>query len=404
MRRIAVAVSGGADSLCLAYLARQWGDPVALVIDHALRRESAGEAAVTAERLAALQIPCQVIRLTDLRPGPALAARARRSRYEALFAAAATLGLSDLLLGHHARDQAETVMMRRDAGSGPAGLAAMPALAHRAGIRLIRPLLGIAPGRLRATLREAGLGWVEDPSNHNPVALRTRLRTVLDDAAGDGPDVAALTANARRAAAKRVETEARVAATLAERASLFPEGYAVLTPGPIDADSLAALIRMLGGELHAPAADACARLAAAMAGTLGGVRLMPAGRAGQGSLLVREGADLAADIPARDGAIWDGRFRLQTATALPGGTVIGAVGRHAASLRKHSHLPAAVLQTLPALKQSGEILAVPHLQCSTPPQFSGLCFTGWTNSQLRLTLYPSEPACCGAWVGDAQAA
>jgi tRNA(Ile)-lysidine synthase len=398
-RRVAVAVSGGADSLCLALLAKQWGDPVGLVVDHGLRPESAAEANETVDRLAGMGVPARILALCKLSPGPGIAARARRARYDALFEAAASLGLSDLLLGHHARDQAETVLMRRDGGSGPAGLAAMPALAHRAGIRLVRPLLGVAPGRLRATLRQAGLAWVEDPSNRNPASLRTRLRAVLDDEAGDGPDVAALTANARRAALRRAETEARVAATLAERATIFPEGYALLTPGPIDADSLAALIRMLGGQMHAPPAEACARLAAAMAGTLGGVRLMPAGRIGPGHLLVREGAGLEADIPALDRAIWDGRFQLHTAAAVPASTMLGAVGRHAASLRQHSRLPAAVMQTLPAIKRHGELLAVPHLQ-----YFRGQYFTLWTNSEVRLTLTPLEPASCSAWVGDAQTA
>ena len=116
-RRVLAAVSGGPDSLCLAWLLRQWGAPRAIIVDHALRPDSAKEAEQTLERLNAMQVPARIVRI-QIPPGPALGARARSARYDALLAACREEGLPDLLLGHHAGDQAETQILRARRGSG----------------------------------------------------------------------------------------------------------------------------------------------------------------------------------------------------------------------------------------------------------------------------------------------
>jgi tRNA(Ile)-lysidine synthase len=353
-RRVAVAVSGGADSLCLAWLAAGWGEALALVVDHGLRAESAAEAAWAAAALAGFGVPARVLRLDGLARGPGLAERARRARRAALLGACVEAGLADLLLGHHAGDQAETVLMRRLAGSGADGLAGMAAVAAHGPCRLLRPLLGVAPGRLRATLRQAGLGWVEDPSNRDPAALRTRLRERL---AGSG-EAAGLLAEARGFAQRRQAAEAACAAVLARVAVLRPEGFAVMAPGPWPAAALAAVLRTVGGRAYPVGAAAVARLAGApRAATLGGVRLLPAGRLGPGWLLVREAAAMAAPVAAGRGAVWDGRFRVvgEGDAAL----TLGALGDDARQ-GAGSGLPAAVRRTLPALRRDGRVVAVPH--------------------------------------------
>ncbi len=359
-RRPAIAVSGGADSLCLALLARHWGDPLALIVDHGLRPESAAEAALTARRLAALGVPARILTLTGLTRGPALAARARAARYQALIAATREAWRVDLLLGHHQRDQAETVLLRQLGRSGTAGLAGMAAVTETRDIRLIRPLLGNPPGALRALLADAGIGWIEDPSNVDPAATRARLRLQLNDPAGDGADVQALVATAARHANARAATDRSVAAELAQRAAIYPEGYALLSPGPLSAAALGALIRCLTGAPYKPGAASLAALAAApRPAVLAGLRLLPAGRLGEGWLLVREEAAMAGEIPARPGAIWDRRFLVSMVDGEPG--MIGALGTEAAGLRKHSALPAAVLRTLPALRVNGALVAVPQI-------------------------------------------
>jgi tRNA(Ile)-lysidine synthase len=307
-RRVAVAVSGGGDSMALCLLAARWGRPLALIVDHGLRHESAAEAELTADRLAARGIAARVLALS-IAPGPRLAERARAARYAVLSRACAEAGLADLLLGHHAGDQAETALLRARHGSGPAGLAGMAPVRATGPVRLLRPLLGVAPERLRATLRAAGLAWVEDPSNGDPRAERTRLRRLLAWADGHGPASLGLRRAAAVWSAHRCRAEAAVAAELAEHASLRPEGFAVLG-APVSEAALSALVRMIGGAAYPPSPAAVARLADVMraggSATLAGVRLLPAGRLGPGHLLVREAAACAP--PAAAPAPADGRI------------------------------------------------------------------------------------------------
>jgi len=361
-RRVAVAISGGADSLALGYLTAGWGQPLALIVDHGVRPESAREAAETAARLAGLGVGSRILTLRDLRQGPGLAARARAARYAALTGAARAAGLVDLLLGHHQRDQAETVLARRLSQTGDAGLAAMAAVAEASHVRLVRPLLGVAPGRLRATLVAAGVGWVEDPSNRDPSALRARLRMALDDPDGDGCETVSLAAAAADAGVRRAAADAAIAAVLAERVSIRPEGFALLSPGALPAAALSALIRALSGRAYPPGSAAVARLAAdPRPAVLGGVRLLKAGRLGAGLLLVREEAAMAPPVRAVPGLVWDGRFRLSDDAVLAACATFGALGSDAAGLRRCSDLPAAVLVTLPALRVHGVLAAVPHI-------------------------------------------
>ena len=392
--RQAVAVSGGADSLCLAWLAKHWGNPFGLIVDHGLRPGSAEEAAVTRDRLAAFGVPSRILTLTGLAPGPGLAARARAARYTALISACGALGLSDLLLGHHAGDQAETVLMRQEAASGASGLGGMSALAYRRSVRLVRPLLGVAPERLRATLLAAGLDWVEDPSNRSAAALRTRLRARLADDTSGLAD--RLVRSAAAAGDMRIRAADAIAAVLGARAQLFPEGYAILSPGPIAADCLGALLRMLSGRPYGPDSAAVARLAAAPGpATLGGVRLLHAGRHGAGLLLVREAAAIGPDVAVVDDAVWDGRFVISAPGALPPGIRVSAVGDAAVRLRRQTDLPSCVLRTLPALWSGDTLCAVPNLR----QRNSGRAFTGWTNLCVKLTLCPPHPAASAGWTG-----
>jgi tRNA(Ile)-lysidine synthase len=365
--RLAIAVSGGPDSLALAVLATAWartagGEAVALILDHGLRPEAAAEAEATGACLAGLGIRPRVLRLRGLRPGSGLPARARAARFAMLEAASAELGAVALLLGHHAADQAETLLLRVLDGSGAAGLSGMAVRRETARVVLLRPLLGVPPGRLRATLAAAGLRWILDPSNADPTFARSRLRRWRADADGEGVATAALAEAARSAGRLRATAERERAAILARRVSVHPEGYARLAPGPIEPDALRVLLKALSGAGFAPAEARVAALAICpRAATLGGVRILPAGRLGPGWLLVREARAMAPSVAAIPGTRWDGRFRLAASARPPAGARLGALGAAAARFGPHSTLPAAVLVTLPALRSGEEVVAVPHL-------------------------------------------
>jgi tRNA(Ile)-lysidine synthase len=371
---MAIAVSGGADSLASALLVRDWtsgqgGACLALIVDHRLRAESADEARLTADRLARLGIASDILTLTDLAHGPGLAERARAARHDALEDACAQRGILHLVFGHHAGDQAETICMRLLAGSGAAGLAGMSPLSETARLRRLRPLLAIPPARLRATLLAAGMDWVEDPSNRNPAAQRARLRGLRADPAGDGLATRALVLASRARGAARAAREAEIAEELGEKAAIYPQGFAHLLPGKLSPAALAALIGMIGGASRPVAEERLRPLSENLApATIAGVRIVPAGRFGEGFLLVRELAAIAPAKPAHRGMVWDGRFRLNAAP--PPGCETSAWGKDARNDREF--LPMIVASGLPVLRCGGSVLtndpAMMHEFVFAPPR------------------------------------
>jgi tRNA(Ile)-lysidine synthase len=371
---LAVAVSGGADSMALTILSHEWaarraGSVLALTVDHGLRPESSAEADLTLRRLADFGILGRKLIVTALVHGPALAERARAARYRLLLDACRAEGIVHLLLGHHRSDQAETVMMRALNGSATRGLAGMAALSETHSVRLLRPLLAIAPECLRVFLRARGLAWVEDPSNRDRAALRARLRQSLADPGGKGEGTRALAAATRVAGALRARRDREIAHILAERATFRPEGYAVLTPGPIDPEALAALLRAIAGtEFSPPPAQVAALARDPGPVTLAGVRVAPAGRLGRGWLLAREPRAMAAPVAAMPNATWDGRFRLigHPPDEASRGVELGSLGVDSARFRDRTGPPALVLRTLPALRQNGVLIAVPHANFGDP--------------------------------------
>ena len=200
---VAVAVSGGRDSLALALLARSWaaargGAVVALIVDHGLRAEAAKEARTTHATLARLGIEAAILRWRGAKPRTAIQEAAREARYRLLFEACRKRGVLHLLVAHHADDQAETIAMRQARGSGPDGLAGMAALVEHRHVRVLRPLLAVRRARLTATLEQPGVAWIEDPSNADPRFERVRLRQ-------------AGVASAPRRGAQRANAERRLA-------------------------------------------------------------------------------------------------------------------------------------------------------------------------------------------------
>jgi tRNA(Ile)-lysidine synthase len=219
--------------------------------------------------------------------------------------------------------------------------------------------------------------------------LRARLRALRDDPDGVGAATADLLRQGARCASGRAAADRRIAACLAERAGIYPEGFAVLGPGPIAPDALAALLQMISGRRYPLSRGPVERLAAKpVAATLGGVRIVPAGRLGAGWLLVREAAAVAPPVPALRGAVWDGRFRLLQDAGQPD-VWLGALGADAAALRDVTDLPSVVLQTMPALRREGAVVAVPHLGFPGP----AAC-RGW-----RIVADPPRPAAGAPFAG-----
>jgi tRNA(Ile)-lysidine synthase len=182
---LGLAVSGGPDSVALLLLAHAVlpGRIAVASIDHGLRPEAAQEIALV-ERIARERgIPFAPIAVS-LAPGN-VQARARAARYAALAQWAQAARLGAVATAHHADDQAETLLMRLNRGSGLAGLAGVRARGMIAGseVVLLRPLLGWRKAELETLVAEAGIVAARDPTNTDPDFVRARLRTHLADAA-----------------------------------------------------------------------------------------------------------------------------------------------------------------------------------------------------------------------------
>lgn len=191
-------MSGGPDSLALMLLAHE-ALPARFEVasvDHRLRQECAGEAAMVAGLCAERDIPHRVLACEVERKGN-LQANARAARYAALARWVADRNLSALLTAHHLDDQAETLLMRLNRGAGVRGLAGMRprvSVPGQPGLPLLRPLLQWRKTELAAVVEAAGVRAAHDPSNRDPRFERATLRTRLRQA--EWLDPAALAASA----------------------------------------------------------------------------------------------------------------------------------------------------------------------------------------------------------------
>jgi tRNA(Ile)-lysidine synthase len=189
---VLIGVSGGADSTALLVLAAEWmrapGRPrlIAATVDHGLRTDGAAEAAAVGEVCARLGVHHLILRWTGEKPTAGIEAAAREARYRLLESCAHGLGLSHLATAHTRDDQAETVLLRLAAGSGPAGLAAMRPHRRRGSLVHIRPFLDVPKSRLVATLQARGERWSEDGMNRDLRFARPRLRATQQVLSAEG--------------------------------------------------------------------------------------------------------------------------------------------------------------------------------------------------------------------------
>ncbi|MXV99894.1 MAG: tRNA lysidine(34) synthetase TilS [Holophagales bacterium] len=213
---LAVAFSGGPDSTALLRALRvgapRFGwKPVAVHVDHRLDDGSAQRARAAGRIAERLGVPFQVHVARSLPPGRSLEEWARAERYRLLAAVARSLEAEAVLTAHHRLDQAETVLLRILFGSGTAGLGAMRPVSNRLGLPLLRPLLELEPGSLRAYAALGGIEPVDDPTNRDAGPrrnfVRRRLFPVL---AAETPDLGDRLVRLARAARRAEPTVRRL--------------------------------------------------------------------------------------------------------------------------------------------------------------------------------------------------
>ncbi len=251
-----IAVSGGADSSALLLLLARWraertNGPrlFAATVDHALRARSRAEAAAVKAMARRLGVPHRTLRWNGEKPATGIQEAARAERYRLMGQEARRVGAVHIVLAHTLDDQAETVLLRLAAGSGPAGLAGMRPTEMRDGVTLCRPLLEVRKQRLVATLEQAGVGWSEDPSNADPRFARPRLRAAAAALEREGLTPERL---ARLAMRVRRSEEAVAAGAAGARATLCHGRY----PERLDGGALIAIpeelaLRILSADVAA---------------------------------------------------------------------------------------------------------------------------------------------------------
>jgi tRNA(Ile)-lysidine synthase len=234
------------------------GEVEAATVDHGLRPDSAEEAAMVARACAALQVPHVVLAVTV--DDGNLQAQARVARYAAMAGWAAERDLRALATAHHADDQAETLLMRLNRGSGVAGLAGVRARGQAPGTRLplLRPLLEWRRADLAEVVAAAGLDAVADPSNLDERFDRVRIRLAL--ATTEWLDPPALARSAAHLADADAALDWAARREWAEQVEKGPMGvtYRPRAPRAIALRVLARIVTELDGEM--PRGSAVARL------------------------------------------------------------------------------------------------------------------------------------------------
>ena len=369
---LAVAFSGGGDSLACLLAARAWAHGcgravVALSVDHGL--QAAGAAWVRHAEAVARELGCgfQALAWTGEKPAAGLSAAARAARHRLLAEAARGAGAKVLLLGHTADDVLEAGLMR-EAGSNvgdPSEWSPSPAWPEGRGLFLFRPLLSVRRPALREMM--AGQAWIEDPANADPRSARARARrqaSSLHHAAPDGQS-----------------SEGEGTPPSGGGAGVFDwveaDAFGVIRIGraALCAAAPAAARRLLaracvcaGGGDRLPRTQQVARLlerigaGEAFAATLAGSRL----QAGEALVICRDAGRQglpAASLPPGGTLAWDGRYEVAAGTSKVELAALRGKASHlpAAERRRLAAVPAAARATLPVILGDGETVTCPLL-------------------------------------------
>jgi tRNA(Ile)-lysidine synthase len=384
--RVALAVSGGSDSLALMHFAawcraaeRSGPELSVLTVDHGLRASSRDEALMVGRMASSLRLPHTILTWNAGTHSTSVQARARTARYDLMAAHCQASDIPALVTAHHLDDQAETFLMRLKRGSGLDGLAAIPERGFWGGIVLLRPLLDVPKARLIATLAEKGIGFVSDPSNADRRFERARVRESSEALAALGLTPEALALSARRLRRAREALDHGAENFLAAHSEMSEAGYAAIdrealgtAPQEIAIRALSRLVAMVGGADEPPRLAKLEALLAALAETpakahtLGRCRIQPiSGRFGIFREVRAKGLPVTDLLPG-ERTLWDSRFRIELGTKELEPITVRALGEQGLrELRDSStllaSLPRLAGRTLPSCWRGESLIGVPIL-------------------------------------------
>ncbi len=255
---VAVAVSGGVDSVCLLHWLVKSGIPVtALHVNHHLRDAADIEQAYIVELCTKLNVPYQIFHWTDNKPTSGLEAAARDARYKFMTNWCRENGITTLMVAHQADDQIETFLMNLARGSGINGLAAMSSESYRDGIRIVRPLLTTFRSELIEYCDTNNIKYFHDEMNDDANYTRVKIRQnrkLLADNLGisDARILLAIENLARARDVLDTDITARVNSVSYDDWALFPASFLFDVPPHIGLKCLGTIIRNIGGNNYQP--------------------------------------------------------------------------------------------------------------------------------------------------------
>lgn len=266
--KIAVGVSGGADSLALVLRLNEQGyKVVALTVNHGLRKESLTEAEYVGSIMAQFGIEHHILTWIGDKPQNGVEEAAREARYNLLFDYCHQHGIKYLATGHHRRDQAETFLLRLSRGSGVFGLSGILPVSNRQGISIIRPQLDSSPEDLKHYLKAKNIKWVEDPMNDMDDFVRVKIRKFLPQLQEIGLDEAKLAQTASVLRHTREFLQRLCDKFISDNVRRFGDYVASISLTKLaECDEeiirlvLGELIRLIGGATYQPEAESVKRI------------------------------------------------------------------------------------------------------------------------------------------------
>ncbi|MBQ5699849.1 MAG: tRNA lysidine(34) synthetase TilS [Alphaproteobacteria bacterium] len=257
-QHLAVAVSGGVDSICLLHwLCATKMNIVALHVHHHLRDVADVEADYVSRTCKALGVPCHIFHWVDEKPTTGIEAAARTARYKFMTDFCRQNNIDALMIAHQADDQIETFLMNLARGSGVVGLAGMQTVSYRDGVKIVRPLLNVFRHELIGYCKKNNIMYFDDEMNFDTKYTRVKIRQnrhLLSDKLGISDDRILLAINNLSRARDALENDVsnRVNSVLYDGYALFSDSFLFDVPPHIGLKFLGMLIQTVGGGEYQP--------------------------------------------------------------------------------------------------------------------------------------------------------
>ena len=257
-KKLAVAVSGGVDSVALLHWLVEIGaDIVCLHVNHGLRDAADTEATYVRDICDKLNVPCHIFHWTGTKPSTGLEAAARTVRYKFMTDFCRDNRIEFLLTAHQADDQIETFLMNLSRGSGVFGLAAMQAVSERDGIKIVRPLLNISRNELKTYCDTRGIKYFTDEMNSDARYTRVRIRQnrhLLHDKLGISDERILLAIENMNRARDAIagDVEKLVADVMGNGFAMFRDSFLFDLAQDIRLKFIGTLIQKIGGDDYQP--------------------------------------------------------------------------------------------------------------------------------------------------------